>query len=254
MVCSRSDVLAAGTSYQPITITLNVASECPSVGDQCVAVSGGGGSNPANNTASDADDYPAGSGPDAHEEPCGNFTQGQPGTYGLTAGNTGGSPTSGSVTRHRQRSRRLVPTSAAGTGWTCNIAAQGVFCNRSDPGREPAIRRLRLMVAVAANAAASVTNTAIVFGGGEINPSNNTAADPTTIAPGPDLTITKSHTGNFTQGQTGNLHLDREQPRRLADQRLGYGHRQRSPWADSPPAAGTGWTCNIASAGSDLQP
>ena len=60
---------------------------------------------------------------------------------------------------------------------------------------------ITLMVAVAANAPASVTNTAVVFGGGEVNPSNNTASDPTTITAGPDLTITKSHTGNFTQGQ-----------------------------------------------------
>ena len=32
---------------------------------------------------------------------------------------------------------------------------------------------------------------------------NNTATDPTTIVGGPDLTITKTHAGSFTQGQTG---------------------------------------------------
>ena len=52
-----------------------------------------------------------------------------------------------------------------------------------------------------------MTNTAIVFGGGEVNPANNTATDPTTITAGPNLTITKSHTGNFTQGQTGTYTL-----------------------------------------------
>ena len=57
------------------------------------------------------------------------------------------------------------------------------------------------------NAPASVTNSASVFGGGETNTSNNTAADPTTINAGANLTISKSHTGTFTQGQTGSYTL-----------------------------------------------
>ena len=40
-------------------------------------------------------------------------------------------------------------------------------------------------------------------GGGDTNPANNTVDDVTTITPGADLTITKTHTGNFIQGQTG---------------------------------------------------
>ena len=64
---------------------------------------------------------------------------------------------------------------------------------------------LTLTVNVANNAPATVTNTATVAGGGETNTSNDTASDPTTVgtAATPDLTITKSHTGNFAQGQTG---------------------------------------------------
>jgi len=40
-------------------------------------------------------------------------------------------------------------------------------------------------------------------GGGDVNSGNNSSSDPTTIAGGPDLTIAKSHIGNFTQGQVG---------------------------------------------------
>ena len=43
---------------------------------------------------------------------------------------------------------------------------------------------LTLTVSVASNAPASVTNTATVSGGGEINTANDTASDPTTIKPG----------------------------------------------------------------------
>ncbi len=44
---------------------------------------------------------------------------------------------------------------------------------------------------------------ATVGGGGDLNAANNSASVVTPIARAPDLTITKSHTGNFTQGQTG---------------------------------------------------
>jgi uncharacterized repeat protein (TIGR01451 family) len=47
-----------------------------------------------------------------------------------------------------------------------------------------------------------VTNAVSVSGGGDVNPANNSATDVTLVVPGADLTITKTHAGNFTQGQT----------------------------------------------------
>jgi hypothetical protein len=82
-----------------------------------------------------------------------------------------------------------------------------VSCTRADVltggGSYPAIT---LTVNVAPSAPPSLTNIATVSGGGEIITSNNTASDFTTIGPGPDLTINKSHTGNFTEGQTGAIY------------------------------------------------
>ena len=49
----------------------------------------------------------------------------------------------------------------------------------------------------------SLTNSVSVSGGGESNTSNDSASDVTTISQLPDLTISKSHSGNFTQGQIG---------------------------------------------------
>ena len=250
VVCSRSDALAAGASYPPITITLNVAANAPPTVTNVVAVSGGGGSNPANNTASDPTTIVPGPDLTIAKSHTGNFTQGQPGTYSLTVSNAGGSPTSGSVTVTDNVPIGLVPTSAAGAGWTCNVAAQGVICNRSDPLAPGAsYPPITLTVAVAVNAPASVTNTAIVFGGGETNPSNNTAADPTTITAGPDLTIAKSHTGNFTQGQTGTYTL-------TVSNTGGSPTSGSVTVTDNVPiglvptsAAGAGWTCNIAAQG-----
>jgi uncharacterized repeat protein (TIGR01451 family) len=50
--CSRSDALGGGSSYQPITVTVNVSSTAPASVVNMVAVSGGGsGASVASNTA-----------------------------------------------------------------------------------------------------------------------------------------------------------------------------------------------------------
>ena len=53
------------------------------------------------------------------------------------------------------------------------------------------------------NAPELVTNTATVSGGGDGDSSNNTANDVTAITLAGYFSVTKTHTGNFTQGQTG---------------------------------------------------
>src|SRR4029077_890394 len=77
-------------------------------------------------------------------------------------------------------------------------------CTRSDTlaagGSYPAIT---LTVSVSSTAPASVTNTAAVSGAGETNTANDTATDVTAITQLPDLTLAKTHSGSFTQGQTG---------------------------------------------------
>ena len=52
----------------------------------------------------------------------------------------------------------------------------------------------------------TVTNKAVVSGGGEFNLLNDTALDATIIEPPADLTISKSHTGVFTQGDSGDTY------------------------------------------------
>ncbi len=133
----------------------------------------------------------------------GNFTQGQTGaTYTITVSNSGSAATSGTVTVTDTLPTGLTATAIAGTGWSCTLGT--LTCTRSDAlavgGSYPA---LTLTVNVAANAPASVTNTATVSGNGDTNAANNTASDVTAITPVADLTITKTHTGSFTQGQTG---------------------------------------------------
>jgi uncharacterized repeat protein (TIGR01451 family) len=51
--CTRSDVLAAGYSYPPITVTVSVAANALSTVTNSVQVAGGGDTSPANNAATD---------------------------------------------------------------------------------------------------------------------------------------------------------------------------------------------------------
>ncbi|HYL93444.1 MAG TPA: hypothetical protein VEW69_09835, partial [Alphaproteobacteria bacterium] len=115
----------------------------------------------------------------------GNFAQGQVGaTYTITVSNVGALPTVGTATMTDILPASLTPTAASGTGWTCGIVTQTVTCTRSDAlaavSSYPAIT---LTVTVATNAPASVTNTANVTGGGEVNLGNDSSSNPTTITP-----------------------------------------------------------------------
>src|SRR5262249_19103179 len=51
--CTRSDALAAGTSYPPLTLTVTVAATAPPSVTNTVTVAGGGETNTANDTAAD---------------------------------------------------------------------------------------------------------------------------------------------------------------------------------------------------------
>jgi len=53
LTCTRSDVLAAGASYPPITVTVSVASNAPSTLTNSATVSGGGETNVSNDTGND---------------------------------------------------------------------------------------------------------------------------------------------------------------------------------------------------------
>jgi len=113
----------------------------------------------------------------------GNFTQGQVGAlYTLTVTNVGGTATTGTVTLTDSLPAGLTPTAISGTNWSCTLTT--LTCTRNDAlavgASYPAIT---VTVNVASNAAASVTNTATVAGGGESNTTNDTASDVTTIVP-----------------------------------------------------------------------
>ena len=97
----------------------------------------------------------------------------------------------------------LSLVSMFGTGWTCGPPNPANTCTRNDalaPGAS--YPPITVLVNVGVNASSPQVNTVSVSGGGSATAN---ASDSTVITPAPtaQLTIAKTHTGNFTQGQQG---------------------------------------------------
>lgn len=199
--CTRDTVLAAGDSYSPIIVTVDVADDAPASLTNRADVSGGGEVYTGNNQANDVTTViPA---PDLKVEKShtGNFTQGGSHEYTIVVSNVGAGPTYGTVTMVDTLPADMSIDGIMATGWVCSLAGT---CTRSDelPAGQ-SYEPIRFLVRVADTAEPNQTNSVTVSGGGDMNTANNMDDDATTVNQRPDLRITKSATGDLTQGQTG---------------------------------------------------
>jgi uncharacterized repeat protein (TIGR01451 family) len=95
----------------------------------------------------------------------------------IEVSNVGDEPTGGAVTVSDSLPTGLTATAAAGEGWACSGTSTRT-CTRSDPlAAGASYPPITLVVNVAGTAAAEVANTATVTGGGDADPSNNSATD-----------------------------------------------------------------------------
>lgn len=96
LTCTRSDALAAGSSYPVITLTVNVSLSAPASVTNSAGVSGGGQSNTANDTASDPTTISAAAPPTVSlvksVSPGGSQIPGIDLLYTIVYTNTGGQP------------------------------------------------------------------------------------------------------------------------------------------------------------------
>jgi hypothetical protein len=102
--------------------------------------------------------------------------------YTLTVSNIGAGQTAGTVTVADTLPAGLSAVSLTGAGWS--VAPNQLSATRSDSlSASASYPPLTLTVAVASNAAASVTNQATVSGGAETNTANDLSQDPTSVVP-----------------------------------------------------------------------
>src|SRR5208282_4856110 len=99
----------------------------------------------------------------------GNFVRGSTASYTIPVSNV--SPygaTNGLVTINDTLPLGATPASVTGTGWACAIASQTVSCTRSDVlAGASSYPSITVNANVAQTAPPTVTNTAMVGGGGE---------------------------------------------------------------------------------------
>jgi len=144
----------------------------------------------------------------------GTFTRGQTGAvWTLTVRNVGIGPTVGTVTvvdTLPAVTNQPVPTALSGTGWTCTLAT--LTCTRADAlasgSSYPAIT---LTVNIPKNIQNTFTNKAVVSGGGDVNPTNNTATD--TVSLGPPIIMTpQSGSVSVVHGRSANMVINVDAP------------------------------------------
>jgi hypothetical protein len=144
----------------------------------------------------------------------GTFTRGQTdAVWTITVSNVGFGPTVGTVSvvdTLPAVTNPPVPTALSGTGWTCTLAT--LTCTRADAlasgSSYPAIS---LTVNIPKNIRNNFTNTATVSGGGDVNPTNNTATDSVSLGP-PIVMTPQSASVNVVHGNTANMVINVDAP------------------------------------------
>jgi uncharacterized repeat protein (TIGR01451 family) len=128
----------------------------------------------------------------------GVFTRGLTATYTIPVSNVSSyGPSSGTVTVNDTLPIGLMPTAASGTGWSCSVASQTVSCTDSTAltagSTYPSIT---VTANVLQTAPSTVTNTATVAGGGEVNLANDTATNVAAVVSSADLAVTDTAAPN----------------------------------------------------------
>jgi uncharacterized repeat protein (TIGR01451 family) len=187
--CLRADALPPAASYPEITVTAVIALDAAGTIVNGALVSGGGDTDPGNGSGQGPVEVtPPAAGSDltlakARTE-SGILLPGQPVTFSVRVTNVGGSPTSGTVTVTETPPAGLAVTALSGSGWTCNVETR--TCTRADVlAPSASYPDISVTANIAVDAVGTVVNSAVVSGGGDSSPVNNTGTSPIQVSPLP---------------------------------------------------------------------
>jgi uncharacterized repeat protein (TIGR01451 family) len=203
VTCTSSDVIAGGGSYPDIALTVDVDTDAWDEVTNEASVDAPFDANASNDSSSSTREVTA---PDMSIEKShlGYFTIGAPASYRISITNEGTAPTVGTVLVND-----LLPEGLRYDGndgpFACLPMEVGnqdlVVCATSSPVAPGETRVMNLAVTVDVPALPGVTNVATVIAERDPNPANDESSDETFVAlPSGDLTLSKSHTGDFVVG------------------------------------------------------
>ena len=247
VTCTTNQDVGPGESLDDVRIRVTLTPAVTSPLSNTATVSVDGESNEANNSGTDTGevlgyevDY------EIFKAQLGDLIVGEPGTYGIGVKNVGTATGGGPVTVVDELPTGITYVGFSGDGWDCGAVGQTVTCTH--PGGVEGgdlLPGITLQVAVGPAAVPSVTNTATVSGAGDVNADNDAASHTSTVRePIADLTISKTHQGNFVTGSNGTYTIE---VRNLAVERADG----PTTVVDTLPAGvtyvsagGTGWSCD----------
>jgi uncharacterized repeat protein (TIGR01451 family) len=254
VTCQNSNaapLALSGTST--ISLLVNVAPTATSPVLNTATASGGGelAGTTGNNTATDSTTITGAPNLTITKVHTGDFNVSQTGrTYTLTVTNSGTALTTGTVTVVDTPPAGMSVTAITGTGWACTLATR--TCTRADALGAAQVYPVITVTATMPATSGTYDQVATVSGGGELFTADNTATDPTLVlAAALDFQVTKSHTGNFFQGQVGATYSVIVTNSSASNS----GGSAQFTVVDTPPAgmtitamSGTGWTCTVGTA------
>ena len=165
-----------------ITLTATLAIDAnATLGTRSVTVTTGQGVTNAL-TFTVADPFPDLSITSSHS---GKFGVGFDEAYTVTVANTGTLSTSGTITVSDTLPPGLTFVSGIGTGWSCSAINQDITCTNPSVLAAGASSSYILTTAVGTTTATGVNHTVSVASAGDLNAANDSATDPTTVAPTP---------------------------------------------------------------------
>lgn len=179
VTCTRADALAAGNSYPPITLTVNVSTVISSSVINVATVSGGGETVTSNDLVSDPTNIVS-PGIDLGAFITTNQLFASLGDTGVTfttnVVNFGSVGTSGTVTLTATLGAGMTATAISGTGWSCTLA--NLTCTRNDVLPSAAsYPSVTVTFNVALNAPLSTSSVSVTVSGGGVDTAtgNNTS-------------------------------------------------------------------------------
>ncbi len=139
----------------------------------------------------------------------GTFVGTSEGVFTIMVSNIGGTDTRGTITVAARLAGGLAPIAIEGRGWFCSLAT--MVCTRDDVlfaggSLPPIFVSAGVSAGAPANFSGMLVSSATVAGSGEANLANNFAADTVVLGSaqtGANLVISKSHFGDFHQGDQG---------------------------------------------------
>ncbi|RMG73513.1 MAG: DUF11 domain-containing protein [Chloroflexi bacterium] len=214
VVCTHPGPLAPGSSLPPITVTVQPSTATGSPFTNTAQVSTPNESNTTNNSDDDTVIVTATQEPDLtiSKTHVGNFAVGVNGDFTITVSNVGSGATTGTITvTDTVPVELVVQGTPSGTGWDCSSSSgQNVVCTHPGPlAAGSSLSPITVTVQPSTATGSPFTNTAQVSTPGDNNSNNDSDDDSVTVdsAVSPDLSINKSHTGNFVVNTSASYSL-----------------------------------------------